>query len=253
MDYSQSDFYGFRRIDFTFFNRHAFLVFPDCDYADGKWVMKAEYFGAFPSVELDLVKNGYCLAFIDNLNRWGDERDSDMKRSFADFLGAEFNFKKRFVQIGQSCGGLCAVNFAAKYPDYVSLLYLDAPVLNLLSCPLGLGDGEPLDGGKGWAELSAAYGGMTMSELICYRDHPIDKIDTLIKNGLPVALVYGGKDSLVPYHENGALLEKAYRQTRIPFYLYGKPECGHHPHGPVKPDGASDNESLIRFIVQNSL
>ena len=38
-----------------------------------------------------------------------------------------------------SCGGMHAVYIAAKYPEYVSLLYLDAPVLNLLSCPCGIG------------------------------------------------------------------------------------------------------------------
>ena len=56
-----------------------------------------------------------------------------------------------------SCGGLCAINFAAKYPDLVSVLYLDAPVVNLLSCPMGFGVGEPLgEGDAGWREIRDA-------------------------------------------------------------------------------------------------
>lgn len=46
----------------------------------------------------------------------------------------------RGVLIGMSCGGLQAVKQAARHPGMVSLLYPDAPVINLLSCPFGLGD-----------------------------------------------------------------------------------------------------------------
>ena len=47
---------------------------------------------------------------------------------------------------------------------------------------------------------------MTLSELICYRNHPIDVADRLIKAKIPVFLVCGDSDTVVPYCENGELL-----------------------------------------------
>lgn len=89
----------------------------------------------------------------------------------------------------------------------MSVLYVDAPVINLLSCPADLGISE-----SGlWEEFYAAIG-ITMSELICSREHPLDKLPELIKNGIPVVMEYGTSDTVVPYCENGALLEKYYEQ-----------------------------------------
>ena len=78
-----------------------------------------------------------------------------------------------------SCGGMFAVRFAAKYPEYVSALYLDAPVLNLLSCSgdFGLGKG-------GFLEEFREATDMSVSELICYREHPIDKLPVLLEHGI---------------------------------------------------------------------
>ena len=134
-----------------------------------------------------------------------------------------------------SCGGLCSVNFAAKYPWRVSVLYLDAPVINLLSCPMGFGRGEKLGGDGGWKEIQAALGFETVSELLLYRDHPLDRLPKLAEHRIPVALVYGGADVTVPYEENGIAVERLYRENGLPLLCAGKPGCGHHPHGLENP------------------
>ena len=106
-----------------------------------------------------------------------------------------------------SCGGMFAVKFAARYPDCVSALYLDAPVLNLLSCPADAGQSQ-----SGlWEEFHEATQ-MTMSELICFREHPIDKLPALVSHGIPVVMVYGKEDVIVPYCENGEVLERYYKE-----------------------------------------
>ena len=86
-----------------------------------------------------------------------------------------------------------------------------------------------------------------MSDFILYREHPMDRIPTLIENRLPVAMVYGDSDDVVPYHENGIVLEEAYRKTDIPFFCQGKAGCNHHPHC------LEDNRELLEFIRQNML
>jgi pimeloyl-ACP methyl ester carboxylesterase len=140
-----------------------------------------------------------------------------------------------------SCGGLVAVNFAAKYPEHVSALYLDAPVMNLLSCPAGLGKAD-----NGMLPEFIKATGMSLSELICYREHPIDKMQLLLENRIPVILLYGDSDNIVPYEENGAVLEKYYRENGGTIVSIGRVNCAHHPHG------LDDNTPVIEFVEKFS-
>jgi len=146
--------------------------------------------------------------------------------------------------VGMSCGGLHAIKTAASHPDMAACLYLDAPVLNLLSCPCCLG----MEGATGAAMIPEMLDalGLTMSELICYREHPMDKIPALVENRIPVALVWGDADMTVPFAENGALLKAAYEKTDIPAYYLRKPGVEHHPHGP----GEAHMDEVIAFIEE---
>jgi hypothetical protein len=79
---------------------------------------------------------------------------------------------------------------AIRYPQLVSLLYLDAPVLNILSIA-GYGDGEFRP--AFWQELVSAYG-FNKSTIVNFRESPIDYLNVLIENDIPVVLVYGDAD-----------------------------------------------------------
>ena len=134
-----------------------------------------------------------------------------------------------------------AVYFAAEHPDRVAALYLDAPVLNLLSCPCAIGLSED----KSMYEEFVEHTGKTMSDMINYRNHPIDRVEELIRANIPVCLICGDSDITVPYLENGAVLAERYRNTDIPFLEILKAGCGHHPHG------LNDNLPLTTFILQH--
>lgn len=140
-----------------------------------------------------------------------------------------------------SCGGMHAVYFAAKYPERIAALYLDAPVLNLLSCPAGVG----LAGDEMYEEFVRDTG-MTKSDLINYRNHPIDHIDALLRHNIPIFLVAGDSDSTVPYVENGKVLYEYYCKNGGDITQIVKPGCDHHPHG------LTDNAPLIAFAERNS-
>lgn len=240
----QSDWYGFNRVDFNFKGREAIIVFPDDSNKTNKWMLKTEYFDAFPGLEIELLKRGFHLAYLKNITRWCVEEDIDAKFEFAQYLSAEYGLGSKCVPIGMSCGGLHAVNFAAKYPEYISVLYLDAPVLNLLSCPAAIGKAEY--NSNMWDEFFKARA-ITLSELICYRQHPIDKIDILLKNNIPIVMVYGDSDTVVPYSENGAILEKFYSKGGGMIKTFCKEGCGHHPHG------LQDPAPIIDFIMEHCI
>jgi len=246
MNYSFSEWNGYRRADFLFEGREAIVLFPKCE-PNGRWMIKMEYFAAFQEFEFYMLDRGWHLTYLKNINRWGTDADSDAKARFADFVSQEFGLYKKTVCVGMSCGGLCSVNFAARHPEYVSFLYLDAPVMNLLSCPMGFGVGDPLGNeGSGWSEIVDAYG-FDLPTLLTYREHPIDKISTLAENHLPVALIYGDSDKVVPYIENGVVLERYYKEHGLPLFTEAKVGVGHHPHGPTNVSALSD------FIEKNML
>ena len=232
---------GFRRLDFLFEGREAVLIFPDRPNEDKNWLLKTDYFDAFPDLQIQMLRRGWHLAYLKNITRWCLEEDLDLKKRFADYLHEAYGLYHKCVPVGMSCGGLIGVKFAAKYPECVSALYLDAPVMNFLSCPAGLG----VAGKALYQEFQDATG-MTISDLLSYREHPIDKMHLLLQNKIPVILISGDSDTVVPYVENGALLEKYYKENGGVIVAIGKENCGHHPHG------LTDNTPIIDFVEKYS-
>ncbi len=234
--HTETEWQGFKALNFEFEGRNAILVSPKEATPDKKWLLKTEYFGAFPNFEIEMLKKGYHLAYLSNVTRWMHPSDIDAKASFADFLNEEFGLNKKCVPVGMSCGGLHAVYFAAKHPSYVASLYLDAPVMNLLSCPYAISsESQP-----GFIDEFENATGMTLSDLINYRNHPIDNAPRLLENKLPIILVAGDSDTVVPYSENGKALYELYKSGGGEIELFLKPGCDHHPHGLENPSPIID-------------
>lgn len=234
----------FRCLTFEFEGREAILIFPHDENKTDKWMLKTEYFAAFQEFELELVKKGFHLAYLQNLNRWGIDEDQDAKLRFRDFLMKEFALGAKCVPVGMSCGGLHAVKLAARHPEMVSVMYLDAPVINLLSCPFGFG--RRVDVTEEVIEETLNALSLTRSQILSYREHPLDKLPELVAARIPVLLVWGGADNVVPFEENGRLLMEAYRKADIPCMLMCTPERDHHPHGPC------DMAAAVRFIEEHA-
>lgn len=225
MNYSIGDYFGYECLGFEFMGKGAKLVRPKVQ-ANGNWVLKTEYFNAFPDTELELLSRGWHIAYNENINRWAEDYDLDRKAEFVKFISKEFSLSEKCVPVGMSCGGMYAVKLASLIPQKIAGIYLDAPVINLLSCPCALGV----------AKISLydeyyQYTGRTISEMLSYRDHPLDKLPVLIKHNIPIVMVAGDSDGVVPYSENGALVEKYYHENNGDITVFIKAGCDHHPHG----------------------
>lgn len=231
--------------EFMFEDRKATVVFPPEGTKNGKWMLHTEYFGAFPGLEIEMLRKGYHLAYLKARERCGTDIETAAKVEFIKYVSEKYGLSKKCIPVGMSCGGLQAIKLAGMSPESVSVLYLDAPVVNFMSWPMGLGNCPIWTAEKVKQELLDAYG-LTMSTFISFREHPLDKLPILIENRIPAVLVYGDSDLSVPFPENGQLVKDAYEKTDIPFVSFCKPGCGHHPHGPA------DTAPVIEFIDKYS-
>lgn len=232
-----SEWNGFKSEEFVFEGQKAIIVFPDEANEKKKWILKTEYLYAFPNFDIEMLKRGYHLVNIENETRWCKASDTERQANLSKFVIEKYGLNDKCAVLGLSCGGMQAVYLAAKHTDLVSVLYLDAPVLNLLSCPCGVGKST----NEMYIEFTNAMG-LTVSQLINYREHPIDYVPLIIENNIPVFLVCGDSDNVVPYSENGEILAQMYEASEVPFSKVIKSGCGHHPHS------LTDCTEIIEFI-----
>ncbi len=228
---------GFEIEKFEFQGREAVIVYPE--KPNGKLLLKTEYWHAFPDTEVALVKRGYYDCYVKHNNRWATPDEVTLMADFVKFVAAKLNIEAKCIPVGMSCGGLYAARLAECYPELVSCMYIDAPVMNLISMA-GLGTLEAYVD-TFWGELVKAHG-FTKASIVTYRDSPIDHMDVLLKNNIPIIMVYGEADTTVIYEENGKILEDYYTKNGGILKVIPKPGCEHHPHG------LDDPTPVIEFI-----
>ena len=136
-----------------------------------------------------------------------------------------------------SRGGLIIFNFASAHPDKVAAIYGDNPVCDFLSWPGGK-NGKL--SGADWERCLAAYS-LTHAQA---QDHPQPKDEATLKPiagaGIPVALVIGTADSVVPPAANAEPLAATYEKLGGTVKVWRKPGLDHHPHGLDPPDELRD-------------
>ena len=238
------NFHGFLLKRVTIFDREAKIVYPKEGTSNGRWMLKTEYFDAFPDTEIKLLEKGYHLAFIQTKTRWYVKEDNIAKKALADYMHEVLGLSKKSVIVGMSCGGMQGIYFGAEYPECVSCMYLDAPVVDLLSVVFGLGKTASCPDLPGFQAQFTRDKNMTLADTISYREHPLDYIPLLCSHRIPAVIVSGDSDTVVCYEENGLFLEKAYKEAKIPLEVYIKKGGDHHPHG------LPDNSPIVDFILK---
>jgi len=208
---------------FPFGGRSAVVVRPPNPRPDGAFVWRARFFGAFPGFDEEMLQRGYWLVHVDIADLFGGSAAMSLWDDFYAFLTGELGLRPRPFLEGMSRGGLAVCHWAWRCPGETAGMYLDAPVCDIGSWPHGAS-------AEIWSKALSALG-LTVSDWRSYGRNPADLAPALAERGVPLALVYGDADTTVPWHENGARLAAAYRAAGAPIAVWGKPGCGHHPHG----------------------
>ena len=233
---------GHERHDFLYQGRSTIVVLPKAPAPGSPWVWRAEFFDAFPSVDMALLERGWHLVYYKVSDMYGCPEAIKLMNGFHKFIIKPYTLNPRPVIFGFSRGGLYAFNYAAEYPGEVSCLYLDAPVLDIRSWPggKGIGQGSP----KEWENCMAIYG-LTEETAKEFRGNPLDKVEGVAKAGIPIIVVAGDADTGVPFVENSAILERKYMKYKGNIKVIVKPGVGHHPHS------LEDPQPVVDFIFEN--
>jgi len=205
------------------------------------WILRARFFGHQPALDIALLERGFHLAYCDVSNLYGAPEAVDRYSELHTLLTAG-GFARRAVLEGMSRGGLPIIHWAIAHPQHVASLYGDNPVVDIRSWPGG-------NSGKrstpDWRRCLEAYG---LDEAKAASKQPVSTklLRPLAAADVPLLLVLGLADEVVPAAENGLLLAERYAAAGGEVEVWQKPGVGHHPHGlhPVDP--------LLRAILRAS-
>ena len=235
------DWHGFECHEFTIDNIACRLVKPSVPADEKKsWFWRVHFFGAFPDADFALLKLGWHVAHITVPELYGNDecmRRMDMLYKFM----VDNGFNKKCVPVGYSRGGLDVYRWATLNPEKVSCLYLDNPVCDFKSWPGGMGASPRAE--KEWQNCLNAWH-FTEAEALAYKGNPVDDLQTLADNKIPILHLCGDADEVVPAAENTVIVEKRYKELGGNIQVIWKPGAKHHPHC------LSDPTPIVDFVLK---
>lgn len=235
---------GFRRVDFVLEGINSILVRPDSPQDGLPWIWRTEFFDVEPQSDIELLRLGFHVAYIDLWNLYGAPEAIRRMDLFYRYLTDQYQLAKHVCLVGISRGGLPALNWTIEHPEKVSCLYLDAPVCDIRSWPQGQGKGE--HSLRDWELCQKAYGFAPGAE-VPDQLSPLARLQNMASHPVPILCVCGDSDLVVPFPENSMLLQHSYRALGGPIEVILKKGCGHHPHSLVDP------QPIVKFVTFHSL
>jgi len=203
-----SSWKGFQRYDFKFQQRVARLVLPDKPLPGNPWIWRARFPDWHTEADSILLSEGFHLAYIQTDKLFGSPKAVSIWDAFYQFLIGEYKLQKKVSLAGVSRGGLFVYNWAIKNPEKVACIYAEAPVCDFKSWPAGFGlsQGSPED----WKKLKKEYGFNSDAEARAYTKNPLDHLEKLAEEKVPVLHMVSLQDSIVPVEENTLPLINSY-------------------------------------------
>ena len=203
------------------------------DKPNGKWIWKTEFLYAFDAAERRLTELGYTRVYYRISDMYGSYRAIRMMHDFRKYIVEKFDLEEKCILFGFSRGGLYAFNFALFYPEYVEKMYLDAPVLDFRTWP---------PRGPQRDQLCEVYS-INEEALMTFKGNPIENMPELFSHGIPLMLVAGDSDEIVPFDKNSEKMINYCRENGIKITYVVKPGCAHHPHS------LDDVTPIVDFVI----
>lgn len=193
---------------FEFEGHAAFILRPDAKVSvppsNKPWVFYAPTLPAYPDTHEEWMHRqflaaGIAVAGIDMGEAYGSPDSRKVFDRFYEELTEKREMSKRPCLLGRSRGGLWVCNWACDHPDRFAGIAGIYPVYDLRSYPA-------------LSKAAPAYG-LSESELSSRLNefNPIARAGVLAKAKLPVYIIHGDEDKVVPLEANSAALASLYR------------------------------------------
>lgn len=220
------DFNGFAELDFELPHDGAEckIVAPKKAAEGSPWVWRARFWGHEPAFDIAMLEHGYHLVYCDVVELWGAPKAVERWNQFY-ALAQKIGLGPKPVLEGMSRGGTYIFNWAKANPAKVTAIYADNPLLDLRAFPNNTKEARAMR-----KQCLESYG-ITEAQLPDFKGSPIDGLESLAAAKVPVFLVLGMKDDVVPPKLHADVLEARYKVLGGTVRRWEKPGAGHHPHG----------------------
>ncbi len=187
-------------------DHRAFIFWPEPAkrHTPQPWIFYAPTLPGIPDqievwMDQKFLDAGVAVAGIDAGESYGSPAGRELFSALYNELTTKKHFAPKAVLLCRSRGGLQAASWAADHPDHVAALAGIYPVFDLRSYP-GLDKAAP------------AYG-LTPQALADQLDrfNPIERVPLLAAAHIPVFLIHGDNDTIVPLEKNSAEFVKRYQ------------------------------------------
>lgn len=239
----QSIWNGFEMLDSTLNGIDFKVVFPKTPNKNRDWIWRARFWGHEPQTDIALLEQGFHLVYIEVGGLFGNEKAIKIWDDFYDFATEKYQLNKKVVLEGMSRGGLIIFNWGNRNAEKVACIYGDAPVCDFKSWPGGFGVSS---GSKEDWKICLEQYGFTEEIALKYNGNPIDHMENIASHKVPILIVVGDVDEVVPVSENTELLEKRLKTLGWQLEIIHKPGIGHHPHS------LKDPKPIVEFILKNT-
>ncbi len=235
---------GYPKHELTIAGKPVTVVAPKTAAPGKPWVWHGEFFGHKPAPDIALLGKGFHIVYMKITDMLGSPGAVALWNQCHTELTSKYRLSQKPALVGLSRGGLYCYNWAIANPDKVSCIYADAPVCDFKSWPGGKGKGK--GDAKNWSLVPKLWNFKDEAEALAYKGNPVDNLEPLAKNKVPLLHVFGDADDVVPWDENTGLIESRYKALGGPITLIRKPGIGHHPHG------LDDSTPIVEFIEKNA-
>jgi alpha-beta hydrolase superfamily lysophospholipase len=224
--------------------RPAFLYLPEPSKRSNPqpWIFYAPTLPPYPDnaerwMHEHFLEAGVAVAGIDVGEAYGSPESHKQFDALYDELVSKRNFAKKVVLLGRSRGGLWVSSWAIANPSRVAAIAGIYPVFDYTTYP-------------GIEKAAPAYG-LSAEALKAREDefNPIKRVSVLAHAKIPVFLIHGDSDKVVPLPPNSGAFLKEYQKAGAEslITLQTLEKQGHNMY-----EGFFRSQALVDFVIKNA-
>ncbi len=206
------------------------------------WIFYAPTLPAYPDeaerwMHEQFLHAGVAVAGIDVGEAYGAPKSHQAFEKLYEALVTDLGFARKACCFGRSRGGLWVSSWAIAHPDKVSGIIGIYPVFDFRTYPK--------------LEKAAPAYGLTPEQLGAQLEtlNPISRVEVLAKARIPVVIIHGDQDKVVPLEENSAEFKRRYEKVGAGdlLELIVAPGQGHSFW-----EGFFREQRLVDFAIKNA-